>query len=72
MLDAGVDETTAMTITGHKTNAMFRRYNIVSTERLHKTAGKVEQAATRQIAEFQAAQRLFNYSFDPCREDDNC
>ena len=57
LIDAGVDETTAMKITGHKTNAMFRRYNIVSTEQLHKAMGKVEQAATRQIAAFQAGQR---------------
>jgi integrase len=57
LIDAGVDETAAMKITGHKTNAMFRRYNIVSTEQLHKAMGKVEQAATRQIAEFQPAQR---------------
>jgi hypothetical protein len=46
-----------MKITDHKTNAMFRRYNIVSTEQLHKAMGKVEQAATRQIAAFQAGQR---------------
>ena len=32
MTRAGVSETVAMSITGHKTNSMFRRYNITSQE----------------------------------------
>ena len=32
MTRAGVTETVAMSITGHKTNSMFRRYNITSQE----------------------------------------
>lgn len=34
MVDAGVDQGTAMRLSGHETASMFRRYNIVDTNRL--------------------------------------
>ena len=37
---AGVDETVAMSITGHKTASVFRRYNIVSDEDLRNAMQK--------------------------------
>jgi integrase len=33
MMEAGLDEAVAMSITGHQSRSMFRRYNIVSPER---------------------------------------
>jgi site-specific recombinase XerD len=41
LTDAGVDQATAMKITGHKTVAVFLRYNIVPTEKLHEASDKV-------------------------------
>jgi hypothetical protein len=42
MVRAGVDPTVAMRISGHRTDATFRRYNITSEEDLrdaiHKTS----------------------------------
>ena len=37
----GVDETTAMSITGHATSSMFKRYNIVNTANQNRALGKV-------------------------------
>lgn len=42
---AGVSETIAMEITGHKTRAVFSRYNITSEHDLRDTAKKLESAA---------------------------
>jgi hypothetical protein len=39
---AGVKEQTAMKITGHKTTAMYRRYNIVDEEEIRKAQEKVQ------------------------------
>jgi integrase len=39
---AGVKEQTAMRITGHKTTAMYRRYNIVDEEEIRKAQEKVQ------------------------------
>jgi len=51
LIQAGVDQSTAMRITGHRTVAVFQRYNIVSTEQLHEAMAKVsENAAKTQIA----------------------
>jgi hypothetical protein len=40
---AGVTETVAMKISGHKTNAMFRRYNITSVEDVKEAMMKVSK-----------------------------
>jgi integrase len=45
LINAGVDQATAMKITGHKAIHVFQRYNIVSTEQLHDAMAKVRKAA---------------------------
>lgn len=51
LIQAGVDQSVAMRITGHRTVAVFQRYNIVSTEQLHEAMAKVSENATKtQIA----------------------
>lgn len=46
MVNAGVSEKVAMTITGHKTRAVFDRYHIVSPADLQAAAQKIDAAAT--------------------------
>jgi integrase len=52
LVNAGVDQSTAMKITGHKTVSVFQRYNIISTEQLHEAAKKVADynASLMQVA----------------------
>lgn len=47
MSDAGVEQHDAMEITGHKTDAMWRRYDIVDTKRKKKAMAKVEAFLAR-------------------------
>jgi integrase len=47
LINAGVDQSTAMRITGHRTVSVFQRYNIVSTEQLH--------AASKKVTDFNAS-----------------
>jgi integrase len=49
MMEAGLDEAVAMSITGHKSPSMFRRYNIVSPER--KKSGLEAVAAHRKAVQ---------------------
>ncbi len=41
MVRAGVSETVAMKISGHRTSSMFRRYNITSDEDLRAVAERM-------------------------------
>ena len=47
MVNAGIPEKVAMTITGHKTRAVFDRYHIVSPGDLQAAALKIEQASVQ-------------------------
>ncbi len=44
LIRAGVPETVAMKITGHKTRAVFDRYNITSEPHLADAARKIESS----------------------------
>jgi hypothetical protein len=41
-----------MGISGHKTSAVFERYNIVSESDLHDAARKIEAGQSKVLAEF--------------------
>jgi integrase len=43
LIRSGVPESVAMGITGHKTNSVFRRYNITDTEDIRKALRSVER-----------------------------
>jgi integrase len=42
MIRAGIDQTVAMVISGHRTDAVFKRYNITSDDDLREAQGKLE------------------------------
>lgn len=46
LVRAGVSQTVAMKLTGHKTDSVFRRYDIVSPEDLRDAARKLDAAPT--------------------------
>ena len=48
MVQSGIDPTTAMAITGHKTESVFRRYNIVTEACLLEAARKQDSFIKNQ------------------------
>jgi len=45
LINAGVDQATAMKITGHRTVHLFQRYNSILTAQLHETMAKLSNNA---------------------------
>src|SRR5262250_1860035 len=62
LIRAGVSESVAMKISGHKTREIFQRYNITSTNDLHSAAAAVQRNNGRlmEIAARKAANRIDN------------
>jgi integrase len=61
LIAAGVPETTAMRITGHRTRAVFDRYSIVSTAQLHDAMTRVsDNAKTTQNASLPSGKQAVN------------
>ena len=50
MIRRGVPQKTARTVSGHKTDAVFSRYNIVSEDDIRDAARRIEEGAKAAVA----------------------
>ena len=50
MVRRGVPQKTARTVSGHKTDAVFSRYNIVSEEDIRDAARRIEEGAKAAVS----------------------
>ena len=55
LVRAGVPQTVAMKLTGHKTDSVFRRYDIVSEGDLREAARKLDATQERRVATIESA-----------------
>lgn len=62
MLDAGIDEKTAMLITGHRTRAMIDRYNIRGEKDVMAAGRKLDEFRRQKAAEAAASSDNSGYS----------
>jgi integrase len=56
---AGVPRSVAMAMTGHKTESVYRRYDIVSERDLHDAAGRIDRAAGHKTGTLDAVRMGF-------------
>jgi hypothetical protein len=59
MVNAGIPERVAMTMTGHKTRAVFDRYHIVAPEDLKEAARKLADRVTQRAGTFTGTSGAF-------------
>jgi len=50
MIRRGVPQKTARTVSGHKTDAVFARYNIVSEDDIRDAARRIEEGAKAAVS----------------------
>ena len=58
LINAGVDQATAMKITGHRTVHVFQRYNSISTAQLHEARAKLSNNAKATHLKVARSRRL--------------
>jgi len=70
MVDAGIDQKTAMAIGGWRTDSIFRRYTIASQKRLDDAAAKMSDFQNRK-AELANAEKIHSSYIDAPKEVQN-